>query len=372
MAREEVVVVGAGPAGLSAAAMIEAKGTPALVVERGESVAMSWRSRYDRLRLNTLRWMSTPPGYRIPRRYGRYPSRSDFVDYLEEYARRHKLRIEFGVEVQRIDPRWRLTTNDGDIEARNVVVATGYDRIPRIPDWPGKERFTGELIHAAAYRNPKPYEGKDVLVVACGNTGTEIAQDLAEGGAGRVWTSMRTPPNVVARELLGFPVNITAPLLDALPTPVFDTVGRLMQWTLFGNLEKHGIPPAPQGMQTTLLERGVAPVVDAGFVDLLKGGRIELVKAVEAFDGADVILTGGDRLQPDAVIAATGYERGLEPLVGHLGLIGERGKPVVHAAQTHPEYPGLYFTGYVNPLSGQLRPMRHHARQIAKAIAQRA
>jgi putative flavoprotein involved in K+ transport len=70
------------------------------------------------------------------------------------------------------------------------------------------------------------------------------------------------------------------------------------------------------------------------------------------------------------VIAATGYERGLEPLVGHLGLLGPRGHPAVHAAETHPDHPGLYFTGYINRLSGQLRPMRQHARQIAKAIAQ--
>jgi putative flavoprotein involved in K+ transport len=370
MKREDVVVIGAGPAGLSAAAMIEAKGIPALVLERGESVAMSWRSRYDRLRLNTLRWMSTPPGYRIPRRCGRYPSRDDFVAYLDEYARRHRLRIQPNTEATRVDPDWRVTTNNGPLEALHVVIATGHDRIPRIPDWPGKEGFTGELIHAAHYRNAKPYVGKDVLIVACGNTGTEIAQDLVEGGAARVRTSMRTPPNVVARDLLGVPVNITTGMLEAMPAPVFDAVGRATQWVMFGDLRKHGIPRAPRGVQTTLVERGVAPVVDAGFVKLLKAKRIELAPAVEAFEGADVILAGGERIQPEAVIAATGYERGLEPLVGHLdGLLGERGRPVVDGGDIHPDHPGLYFTGYLNKLSGQLRQMRRHAREIAAAIA---
>ena len=106
----------------------------------------------------------------------------------------------------------------------------------------------------------------------------------------------------------------------------------------------------------------------AGFVEALKQGRIELVAAVERFDGAEVVLMDGTRIRPDAVVAATGYRRGLEPLLGHLGVLDAGGNPVVVGGRTHPAAPGLYFNGFYASLSGQLRHMRRHARAIARAI----
>jgi putative flavoprotein involved in K+ transport len=102
-------------------------------------------------------------------------------------------------------------------------------------------------------------------------------------------------------------------------------------------------------------------------VEEVKRGRIELVGAVEGFDGADVLLAGGERIQPDVVIAATGYHRGLEPLVGHLGVLGEWGEPVASGAPV-PGRPGLWFTGYTVRLSGQLHTAKGESRRIARAI----
>ncbi|HMI81527.1 MAG TPA: NAD(P)/FAD-dependent oxidoreductase, partial [Solirubrobacterales bacterium] len=242
---EEAVVVGAGPAGLAAAAMLQRAGVPALVLERADAVGSSWRGRYDRLRLNTVSWVSSLPGCRFPRRLGRWVARDDYVAYLEEYARRRRLRIELGTEVSRLDrdgDGWRLQTSAGPIRAGAVVIATGHDRVPFVPDWPGREGFAGELLHAAAYRNPAPFRGRGVLVVACGNSGADIAADLAAGGAGRVQVSMRTPPNVFPREFLGLPLMASAPLLERLPAPVFDAVGRLTQRTIYGDLTPKGLP----------------------------------------------------------------------------------------------------------------------------------
>ena len=165
----DVVIVGAGAAGLAAAAMLRRRGLDPLVLERTDRVGSSWRARYDSLRLNTPRVLSTMPGYRMPRRYGRWPRRDDVVEYLEEYARRHRLRIAFGTEVRRIDRSdgrgWRLATPEGELAGRFVVVATGHDAEPKIPDWPGRGGFTGELLHSSRYRNPAPFEGKDVLLI---------------------------------------------------------------------------------------------------------------------------------------------------------------------------------------------------------------
>src|SRR4051812_29497901 len=147
----QAIVCGAGAAGLASAACLGRAGVDAVVLERGDDVAMSWRRRYPALRLNTLGWMSTLPGYRASRRdYGEFPTRDDWIRYLEDYARHYELAIEFGTEVTRVERAkggWQVATADGAREARFVVVATGFDHDPHIPDWPGRDRFTGELLH---------------------------------------------------------------------------------------------------------------------------------------------------------------------------------------------------------------------------------
>ncbi len=366
------IVCGAGTAGLAAAATLRGAGVEVIVLEQTDKVGASWRTRYDGLRLNTPGWMSTQPGYRAsPRRYGEYPSRDAWVQYLEDYAEHHKIDVRFGTQVRRVVPvdgGWRVDTDGGDMDARLVVIATGYDREPNLPDWPGREDFMGELIHSSAYRNPEPYRGRDVLVVGPNITGSEVAHYLCRGGAGRIRVSCRTPPNVMRRKYLGVPVQLNGIALDHVPLPVADEIIWLAQRLFFGNLDRYGLPRSPQGVATTMRRRQQGPVFNDGFVRLLKAGQIEIVPAVEGFDGRDVLLADGTRIQPEAVIAATGYRRGLEGLVGHLGVLGENGIPLVCGGNEHPSAPGLFFTGYdVGGLSGQLRRMRPEARAIAKA-----
>jgi putative flavoprotein involved in K+ transport len=257
----------------------------------------------------------------------------------------------------------------GEVDARAVVVATGYDRNPKLPEWPGRESFAGELIHASAYRHPDPYRGKDVLVVSAGNTGSEVAYELVESGAARVRTAMRTPPNIFPREWLGVPLALTVRYADPMPLALTDRLGHVMQRMIYGDLGRYGLPKPPIGFASNLKLRHVSPTIDAGFVAAVKARRIELVAAVEAFDGSDVILADGSRIQPDAVIAATGYSRGLEPLVGHLGVLNDAGEPRHNGVPRHPDTPGLYFNGYLTALWSQLGPMRIEARRIARAIA---
>jgi putative flavoprotein involved in K+ transport len=121
-------------------------------------------------------------------------------------------------------------------------------------------------------------------------------------------------------------------------------------------------------MATLMKKHRQAPAFDDGFVSAVKAGRITIVPAVEGFDGDDILLADGSRTQADVVIAATGYRRGLEPLVGHLGLLDDRGYPVVDGGEQHPNAPGLYFNGFRVTLSGQLRMMKFDARSIAKAF----
>jgi putative flavoprotein involved in K+ transport len=367
-----VVVCGAGAAGLGAAANLRRAGLEAVVLEQSDRVGASWRSRYPALRLNTPGWMSSLPGYRASvRRYGEFPSRDEWIRYLEDYSEHHRLEVRFGIEVRRVvrsDGAWRVETDGEGFEADAVVVAIGFDHDPYVPDWPGREGFGGELIHASAYRGPEPYRGKDVLVVGPGVTGSEVAHLIATGGAARVRVACRTPPHIVRRKWLGAPIQIPGVALQHLPLRLADRITALTEWTIAGDLSRYGLPRPPVGTATALAERHQSPLFDDGFVDSVKTGRIEIVASVKGFDGDDVLLADGSRIQPDAVIAATGYRRGLEPLVGHLGVLDERGTPLVTGGSQHPSAPGLFFTGYRTELSGQMRLMRFDARSIARAL----
>lgn len=368
----KAIVCGAGAAGLAAAATLRGVGLDVIVLEQTDQVGASWRSRYDGLRLNTTGWMSTQPGYRASRRhYGEFPSRDAWVQYLEDYAAHHRIDVHFGTQVRRLEAAnggWRVETNREDQQARFVVVATGFDHDPNLPEWPGRDGFTGELIHSSAYRNPEPYRGRDVLVIGPGTTGSEVAAYLAKGGAGRVRVACRTPPNLITREVLGSSINISGIVLNHLPVRVGDELSWLSQRIIFGNLERYGLPRSPRGLATTMRYDQQAPAYAEAFVPLLKAGQIEIVAAVEGFDGPSVSLADGTRIEPEAVIAATGYRRGLEPLIGHLGVLGEDGIPLVSGGEQHPSAPGLFFNGYRPDLSGHLRPMRAEARAIARAV----
>jgi putative flavoprotein involved in K+ transport len=369
-----VYVIGGGPGGLAAAAALRERGVRAVVLEKSGHVGASWRRHYDRLHLHTTRRWSALPGLAMPRRFGRWVSRDDMVRYLEEYAGHHELEVVTGVEVSRIDRTadgtgWQLSATGGRVlTGRAVVVATGFNHTPRTPLWPGREGFTGELLHAADYRSPAPYAGKDVLVAGIGNTGAEIAVDLVEGGASRVRIAVRTTPHIVRRSTAGWPAQATAVLVRRLPVGLVDRAGRLLSRVAVPDLAGQGLPRPETGLYSRVVE-GAIPVQDVGLISAVKNGRVVPVAAVESFDGDTVALADGTRITPEAVIAATGYERSLEPLVGHLGVLDARGRPVVHGARTPEGAPGLYFTGFTNPISGMLREMALDARKIARRLA---
>ena len=130
-------------------------------------------------------------------RYPILPTRADVVEHLNRHAHEDGIAVQLDTEVHRIDRRsggWRLQTSRGIVDAPHVVVATGYEHTPVIPDWPGKAGFTGEIVHSAHYRNPTPYLGKRVLVVGGGSSGFEIVTDVATGGAAKAWLSFVRRP----------------------------------------------------------------------------------------------------------------------------------------------------------------------------------
>jgi glycine/D-amino acid oxidase-like deaminating enzyme len=294
------------------------------------------------------------------------------VRYLADYAAHHRLEPRFGTEVRRLERDgggWTAHTGDGALRAREVVVASGYNSAPVLPAWPGADTFPGKLLHASEYANPAPFEGLDVLVVGAGNTGAEIAADLAEGGAGRVHLAVRTPPNVIPRQLGPVPITLLGISLDYSPAWLADPLNRLLQRRFVGDLTQYGLPAARSGVVAQARATGVTPTIDVGLIEQLRAGRVTPVAAVDRIEGRDVVLADGTRLTPAVVVAATGYSRALEPVVGHLGVLDVRGRPLVRGARTHPQAPGLRFVGLSNPLKGLLFQISLDARAAAGAIA---
>jgi cation diffusion facilitator CzcD-associated flavoprotein CzcO len=182
-----------------------------------------------------------------------------------------------------------------------------------------------------------------------------------------VWLSVRRPPNIVPRSVGGLPGDPVAVALLKLPTRLADAQDRVMRRLVFGDLSQYGLGRPAEGPFTRLRRLGAAPaVVDRSVIQAIKRGSIEVVGGVEAVDADEVHLAGGGRLEPDAIIAATGYACGLETLVGHLGVLDRHGRPRITGGREVMS--GLRFVGFV-PGPGQIRHMGAEARRAAREIA---
>ncbi len=281
--------------------------------------------------------------------------------------------MRLGTEVARVDPDgrgWRLTLADGSaLTAPFVVVATGFNHTPRDPDVPGLADWPGRLVLARDYRSGADLAGQDVLVVGTGNTGTEIAVDLAEHGAGPVRLAVRTAPHILRRSRGPYAAQYTGIAVRHLPRGLVDRVAPLVERLTTPDLTAYGLPRPDTGLLSRVEEDHAIPVQDVGIIDAVRSGAVVPVSALERIDGREVVLADGTRLTPDAIVLATGYTAALEPLVGHLGVLDGKGLPVERGGRVARGAVGLWYTGFTNPISGMLREMAIDARKIALSVA---
>ena len=365
----EAAVVGAGAAGVATAARLSTLGIDTVVLEEARP-ARSWWSRYEGLHLNTVRWMSDLPGYRMDRRHGSWPSRRDWAQYIVRYAETHRLNIRTGVEARRIEragDAWRIITSDSDILSRFVIVASGHDRTPNTPEWPGLDTYGGTFLHSADYRSADDFRDQDVVVVGAGNTGTEIATQLAAAGARRVRLSVRTPPLIFPRRFAGMSITAWGAMAALFPDFILDRSSVLMQRISFGDLRPFGLRGQPRPVSRMRYEY-YAPVVDSGFVEALKRRDIEVVAAVRGFHPDAVVLEDESRIHCDAIIAATGHVPGLEALVGHLGVLDKTGEPMARGGYSPRGAAGIFFAGFRAGFVALLPYLELDAREITKSI----
>lgn len=369
MPESTVVIVGAGASGLSAAAALQRRGIMSVILEEDEQIGGTWTRRYDRLHLHTVRGFSGLAHYSIPRHYPKYLSRQEFVSYLGEYAGHFTLRVITGCSVRKIrleseaPSSWAAATDRGEWHCRVVVVATGQYRFPILPKWEGRAAYEGILVHSASYTSASPYAGKRVLVVGAGNSGTEIATDLAENGAAFVALSIRTPPPIVPRDPFGMPVQRTGIMLSFLPSAVADRLGRLTARIVLGDLTRHGLK-TPEWFPFSARR---VPIIDVGFVSALKRRLVQIRPALARLTPTEAVFQDGSAERFDAIIAATGFSTGLNDLLETKDVLDESEEPIDLSGDPTSR-PGIFFMGYTHSLRGHLFEANLASRRLARNV----
>jgi hypothetical protein len=369
MQPEDILVIGAGPAGLATSACLRHEGLAHVVLERELTIGSAWHRHYDRLNLHTTKTYSGLPMTPWPEATPRYPSREQVVQYLQAYATQHQVAPRLGVTVQavkRAGDRFRVETSAGAMMPRIVVVATGYNGVRKLPSVPGLERFRGTTIHAAAYKNAAPYRGRRTLVVGCGNSGADIALDLAEQGV-EVAMVVRGPVHVVPRDIFGRPTQHTSVLLSHLPLALRDAIVTATLGLVVGDLSRWGIVRPALGPNRMIEESGRIPILDLGTIAMVKQGRIRVLPAVQEILSDAVRFADGAVHPFEAIVFATGYTPGLGQVIEGFDAIADaRGRP--HRFGEETAIAGLYFVGFRNPPTGALREIALEAPRVARAI----
>ncbi len=370
----DILIIGAGPAGLATAGRLRELDLDFEIIEQADQVGAAWHNHYDRLCLHTVKDLSHLPYLPFPERYPTYVPKNALLDYFETYAEKFHIQPHFGTTATALVPveeGWEVKVQDGGTwKAQTIVIASGLNRVPYWPTWPGMDSFQGDMSHSRTYRNPSSFVGKRVLVVGMGNTGAEIALDLSDMKVDTT-LSVRGEVNIVPRDVMGRPVQVTGKMLEKLPFGLGDQIGSLVRQVVIGNMRKYGLKTSKMTPAEQLRKTGKTPVIDLGTVAQIKQGHIQVRPGIKRFDQQLVCFTDGRKEPYDHVLMCTGYRAALEEwLPDTEGLLDANGYP--QTAIGTGKFDGLYFVGFDNyKLGGILGTIMTDSETVAKHLRER-
>ena len=365
------LIIGAVPAGLAVSGSFRKAGMDFEILEQTNKIASKCNTHYDSLLLHKVKSLSSLPYQDFPVDYPQYIPRQQLVTYYENYAKQFDINPHFNCEVTAVlkkNDLWQIEcANDKIFEAQNVIIATGLNRIPKLPNWNGQDSYKGEILHAASYKNHLKFKGKKVLVIGMGNTGAEIALDLAEAKID-VGVSVRSEIAVIPRDFLGRPIQLTAKKLAKLPFRLGDVMGALVRRITFGTIQQHGLPVSTAQPRILIQEQGKTPIIDLGTIAKIKKGEITVFKDVLEFHENSIRFTDNKIEDFDVVILATGYYPAIAKFLENKGsVLNYTGEPANKIAKG--EQKGLYFIGYDKfTLGGILGTLKNDSALILKSI----
>jgi putative flavoprotein involved in K+ transport len=322
--RHEVIVIGAGQAGLATGYYLSSRGVPFIILEAQNRVGESWRRRWDSLRVFTAAKYDSLPGKRFPAPAHSFPTKDQVADFLEAYASQMRLPVRTGVRVDslvRTDSGYAAIAGADRYEAGQVVVATGAYHEPMIPDFAAELRPDILQLHSSEYRNPAQLQPGPVLVVGAANSGGEIALDVARSH--ETWLSGRD--------------------VGSLPFEPESRISRIVDvgiWFAFNHVLTMGTPIGRKVRPS--LQRHGTPLERARPKHLKAAGVHRVVARTVGVEGGLPALDGGQVLDVRNVVWAIGFRHSY-PWI-HLPVTdGERWP--LHARGVSTAAPGLYFVG---------------------------
>ncbi|KAK6940436.1 Flavin monooxygenase-like [Dillenia turbinata] len=350
----QAIIVGAGPAGMATSACLNLSSIPNVVLEREGCCASLWKKHtYDRLKLHLAKEYCALPHMPFPPHFPTFVPKTGFIEYLDAYASKFSLQPRFERTVQ--SASYDVSTKKWQVKAfgaisnkeelyygRYLIVATGENSHGYIPSVAGLETFTGEYMHSSMYSSGSLYNGKNVLVVGCGNSGMEIAFDLScyEAKASIV---ARSPVHVVTKQI----VRIGMFLLRFLPLSTVDPIVLLLSKLKFGDTAKYGLPRPHQGPFVLKALTGRSPTIDVGAMEKIRAGEIQVLPAISNIKGNMVEFENGKVDSFDVIIFATGYRSTVKNwLRDGNDLFDENGVPKQRFPNHWKGKNGLYCAGF--------------------------
>lgn len=324
--------------------------------------------------MNTLRHYSGLPGKPLPSSFADFPTKAELISFLEKCADELVDAIRLGVKVNKLKSdgnKWLLETNAGEFDADHVVIATGTDKVPVIPTWPGIDDYTGEMLHAADFGDASRFAGKQVLLVGIGNSAVDVGNHLTSNGVGKSWVSVRTGSHVVPQYMFGIAAYQILMMIRWLPIAIQDALVKISSRALLGDLRQFGLPTAPKGPISRAIEDGVVVAIDTGFISAVKSGQFKVCGEIASFSETAVHMADGTTLSPDAIIFATGYRPGLESMLSELDVLDSSGKPKYLVDKDNPRHPNLWFLGFTTSTYGNLHARVKESIELADAIQDR-
>ena len=298
----DVLVIGAGPAGLNAAYSLDKTGLDYRVIDRASIPASTWNSLYPSLKLNTTRFYSHLPERKFPLHYGYYPSAKQYHRYVADWVNERNFNIDYGIDTYRVAPTdnklWQVETSEGIETYRTVISATGVFNNPQMPKIEGMELFEGDMIHSKDFKHPDQVKGKRVLVVGNGPSGTDIS--VAAGAVGTCYLAIRTGVDLRPRYPYGLPRHAWMLMGSYLPPKTCAWLQKVTGAVKY-NMEDFGLWGAPAGTGTAIAYRGPE------LLNAVREGQVTPVRHPICFDKHGATLADGTILELDTVIMATGF-----------------------------------------------------------------
>ena len=370
MKQSTTLIIGASVSGLASAACLQKRGIGYTIIEKETRVAAPWHNHYERLHLHTNKGLSNLPYKKFDKKIPGYPSRLQLIEYLEDYQRAFDIHPVFNTRaesVKRESDFWITETGNGIFKSKFLVLATGAYGKPKVYDVKGIGTFPGSVLHSSRYKTGRNFTGQKVLVIGFGNSACEIAIDLYEQGATPAM-SVRSPVNIIPRDILGISVLRLGVLMSKLPPRLADTINAPLLSVLIGDITKLGLQKLPYGVFEQIRRDRSIPVLDIGTIKHIRKGHIRIHENIDYVEGNTVHFTDGEKENFDSIITAVGY---YTDFTEFLPVDKEREQDLKMNTDKQKYFgkDGLYSCGFWIGPTGVIREISLDAQKIAKHIA---